>query len=103
MINKSNQRGNYKRIPYEYKQGDQVLIRKGSENKYETPFTGPYIILMVNDNGTVKLQKGAVTDSINIRRLTPYNRPSNIDHGGECNAPLLRRSQRRTNRQTSSL
>ena len=29
MINKNNQRENSKRIPHEYKQGDQVLIRKG--------------------------------------------------------------------------
>ena len=98
LINKNNQRENSKRIPYEYKTGDLVLIRKGSENKYETPFTGPFSILMVNDNGTVKLQKGAVTDSVNIRRLSPYNKPSNINHGGECNVPLLRRPQRRTDR-----
>ena len=81
-INSNNKRENSKRIPYEYKIGDKVLIRKGSENKYETPFTGPFSILMVNDNGTVKLQKGAVTDSVNIRRLTPYNKPSSINHGG---------------------
>lgn len=46
MISKNNQRENSKRIKNVQKQGDQ-------ENRYETPFSGPYSIVMVNDNGTV--------------------------------------------------
>ena len=55
---------------------------------------------MVNDNGTVRLQKGAVTDTVNIRRIHPYTVPRILNHGGECNAPPTRRSPRRSNRQT---
>ena len=77
-----------------------MLLRIGSENKYETPFSGPHQITSVNDNGTVRLQKGAVEDTVNIRRLFPYKSPRIINHGGECNAPPLRRNPRRGNRQT---
>ncbi len=38
----------------------------------KAPFAGPYEILETYDNGTVKLQIGAVEDFINIRRLKPY-------------------------------
>ena len=50
---------------------------------------------MINDNLTVYIQQGAVTASINIMRLTPYNRSSKIDDWEECNLSILRRSQRR--------
>ena len=36
------------------------------------PRTGPYEVVHVSDNGTVRIQKGAVTQRVNIRRLTPY-------------------------------
>ena len=48
-------------------------------------------------DGTVQIQKGAITDTVNIRRVTPYKNSQVISHGGECNAPLhseVRRSQR---------
>ena len=45
MINKNNHRENSKRIPHTYREEDLVLIRKGTENKYETPFSGPHQIL----------------------------------------------------------
>ena len=103
LINPNNQKQNSKRIPYQYKVGEKVLLQIGTENKYETPFSGPHHITEVNDNGTVKIQKGAVTDIVNIRRLSPYHDArkipdhvfSSINHGGECNAPTLRRSKRK--------
>ena len=48
------------------------MLRKGTENKYESPFSGPHEILAVNMNGTVCLQIGSVIDTINIRRIQPY-------------------------------
>ena len=33
---------------------------------------GPYEILKVNSNGTVRIQKGAIKDTVNLRRITPY-------------------------------
>ena len=73
-IRKDNQRENAKRIPHEYQAGDQVLI-KASETKWKfqkNPWEGPHTIVKVNDNGTVRLKMGAVTDTINIRLIKPY-------------------------------
>ena len=99
IINQNNERENQKRIPHEYKKGNLVLLRTGTENKYEQPYSGPHEIQKVNDNGTVRITKGAITETVNIRRLQPYKkRGPDILHGGECN---MRRSKRvRTARQT---
>ena len=64
------------------------MMRKGTEYKYESPFSGPYEILQVNMNGTVCLQIGAGTDTINIRRMQPYVDTPDPSHGGECNMRL---------------
>ena len=85
LINKNNQQENATRVPYEYTVGQQVLLRRGTENKYEAPFAGPYCIIAVNDNGTVQLRVGALTDTYNIHRIMPYNDASQSNHGGACN------------------
>ena len=97
-------------IPYKYKVGDKVLLRKGTGNKYEIPFSGPHLVTNVNDNGTIGAQKGAVTDTVNIRRVFPYFTqrresipdviPSILNHGRECNVPTFRRSLRLTKVET---
>jgi hypothetical protein len=84
LIIKNNEAENAKRIPHTYNIGDKVLIRRGTENKYEAPYEGPYTIKKVNDNGTVRLKVKDVEDTYNIRRLTPYLGTESIDHGGEC-------------------
>ena len=94
-INKNNLQENVNRIPHIYRVGDQVLLRRGTENKYETPYSGPHPILQVNNNGTVRLQVGAVTDTYNIRRLTPYTQPPQHNHGGECSMQESRVQKRR--------
>ena len=83
-IEKNNKAENAKRVHHTYKQGDPVLLRRGTENKYEAPYEGPFNILKVNDYGTVCLRVGAVEDTYNIRRLTPYTRANVLNHGGEC-------------------
>jgi transposase InsO family protein len=99
-IDKNNIAENAKRTAHLYKKGDQVLLKRGTENKYESPYQGPYCILQVNDNGTVRLKVGAVKDTINIRRLTPFTSApttaDTVDHGGECSMQSTpRRSARR--------
>ena len=71
-IDKNNKAENAKHIDHQYKEGDLVLLLQGTENKYEAPYKGPYCMLQVYDNGTVRLQVGAVEDTVNLRRLTPY-------------------------------
>ena len=74
LINKSNMRENSKRINYNYKPGDKVMVElPGINPKLSTPRTGPYVVSNVNDNGTITINKdGVVTQPINIRRVTPY-------------------------------
>ncbi len=72
LINKNNARENSKRIPHTHRVGDKVLLRRGTENKMEATWAGPYEVLQVNDNGTVKMTVKAVTDTFNIRRIKPF-------------------------------
>jgi transposase InsO family protein len=92
LIDKNNKRENSKRIEHQYKLGQLVLLKRGTENKYEAPYTGPHTILQVNDNGTVRLKVKSVTDTYNIRRLLPYHESYNSNHRGECN---MRTSKKR--------
>ena len=94
LIEKNNKAENAKRVKHFYKEGDEVLLQRGTENKYETPYQGPFRILKVNDNGTVRLKVGAVEDTYNIHRLTPYTSATDSNHGGECSM-RTRKSTRR--------
>jgi len=60
LIDKNNKAENARRIEHLYKEGDEVLLKRGTENKYESPYQGPFKVLKVNDNGTVCLRVGAV-------------------------------------------
>ena len=72
-IKKDNARENAKRIPHTYNVGDQVLVSADALDKFSTtPYMGPYEVKKVNTNGTLKLQMGAVLDTVNIRRIHPY-------------------------------
>ena len=93
IINKNNKRENAGRIPHTYRVGDQVLLKRGTENKYEAPYEGPYKLLQVNNNGTVRMKVKAVTDTYNIRRLMPYTSPEQF-HGGECNMRVSKRRRK---------
>jgi hypothetical protein len=84
IIVKNNKAENAKIIPHTYNIGDKVLLKRGTKNKYETPYQGPFTITQVNENGTVQMMIKNVEDTINITRLTPYLGTDNIPHGGEC-------------------
>jgi Integrase zinc binding domain len=74
IIAQNNKRENSSRIEYKYKVNDKVLYKNRTEGKYsEDPWKGPYNIVKVNDNGTVRLQMGKFTDTINIRNIKPFN------------------------------
>jgi hypothetical protein len=94
-INKNNERENQKRLPHVYSVGDKVLLHRGTEYKYEIPYEGPYAVLAVNDNGTVRLQMKAVSDIVNIRRIIPYKEATDLDHGGECSMRTARAKRSR--------
>ena len=48
------------------------LLEKDIQRKLDSPMTGPYVITAVHANGNLTIQKGAVSDHINIWRCKPY-------------------------------
>ena len=80
IIRKNNKKENAKRVKHEYSVNDEVLMKnpktetKGARKFGLEPWLGPYKVLRNNNNGTLRLQMGAVSDNINIRKLKPYHR-----------------------------
>ena len=78
LIQKNNQRENAKRIPYEYKVNDTVMVRQDPARKHDgDAYKGPFTVAQINDNGTVLLSRntqrgGVVTQTWNLRQLYPY-------------------------------
>ena len=73
LINKGNAHKNKKRKNHAYQIGDKVLLRNAWKTKFnQDAYLGPYVITAVRNNGTVRARKGRVTDTFNIRNLTPY-------------------------------
>ena len=49
---------------------DRVLVKGYMSSKFgEYAYKGPYEIVEVNNNGTVEIRKGSVTDVFNIRNI----------------------------------
>ena len=56
------------------------MLHKYNAYKYETPYTGPFVITRCFDNITVNLQCGAVQIMYNIRCIKPYNSDTNVEY-----------------------
>ncbi len=63
LTNRGNQRKNAKRIDYDYKVGDKILvINKGILCKAESAYgKEPWTITTVHTNGTIRIQRGTKT------------------------------------------
>ena len=72
-INENNKRENKSRRDHQYSLGDKILIKARKHSKHELEFEGPYEITQVNDNGTVRFQKGIINDVTNICRIKPFH------------------------------
>jgi len=78
MILQNNKRKNKTRREHLYSVGDKVLIEQDPSRKHgKDRYKGPYEIVTVNDNGTVRLthdtpRGGVVQQTWNIRQLAPY-------------------------------
>ena len=71
QINQDNARENSKRVQHDYSVGDQAyIIKDGIYRKLEKPHLGPFPITQIYTNGTARVQRGAVNERVNIRRLT---------------------------------
>jgi len=59
--------------PHQYKVGDKVLYQNLNKSKFsKSLYSGPYTVQQVNDNGTVHLSMGVVTEVVNIRLIKPF-------------------------------
>ena len=82
QIDRNTARENAQRADYDYKVGGQVLVRKdGILRKAESKYTGPYKITTVHTNGTIRIQRGAQSERLNIRRVKPYHALVSDDEG----------------------
>ena len=70
----NNLRENEKRIDYDYKVGDKILVRKdGILRKTESRWINePWTIVSVHTNGTIRVTRGNKSERLNIRRVKPY-------------------------------
>jgi len=73
LIDKQLLEANTKRISFDYQPGQQVLKLIANPNKLAPQFEGPFPIITVHTNGTVKLQiTPVIQERINIRRIRPF-------------------------------
>jgi hypothetical protein len=75
-------RENTNRIKYDYKVNDLILMgRRILQRKIVPKRDGPYQVIRVYSNGTLKIRKGIYKQRVSIRRCTPYFNSS--DGGSE--------------------
>ena len=68
-INHNNKREIMRRNNHQYRVGDEILFKRKKNLKQEPEFMGPFLATQINDNGTVRFQKGIIDDAINISRI----------------------------------
>ena len=53
---------------------DRLLVKGDGSSKFgDSAYKGPYEIIEVNNNVTVKIRIGSVTDTFNNRNIESYN------------------------------
>lgn len=73
LVDRNTERTNKARVDYDYTVGQKVTIKSdGILRKSEDKNTGPFVITQVHTNGTVRIQRGSVSERLNIRRIDPY-------------------------------
>ena len=74
LIDINNARENSKRTEHQYQVGDKILVTQAPKGKYgRNPYKGPYTVVQINTNGTVRYQRGVVRETINLRQIKPYH------------------------------
>ena len=77
-------RENHKRDKYDYKINDLILLDRGTlQRKLVPKHDGPYQVIRVYSNGTLKIRKAIYVQRVSIRRYIPYFKSP--DEGTECN------------------
>ena len=61
-----------RRNNHQYKVVDKILVKRKKNSKLKLKFMGTFPITQVNDNITVRFQKGIINDATNICRIKPF-------------------------------
>ena len=73
LVNQENARENARRVDYDYAVGQKVMLQKdGILRKAESKYDGPFTITQVHMNSTIRIQRGTLTERVNIRKVTPF-------------------------------
>ena len=73
LVDRDTERKNNRRSDFDYAVGQKVTLKKdGILRKAEDKNTGPWTVTQVHCNGTVRIQRGSVSERLNIRRIDPY-------------------------------
>ena len=78
LVDKANVHENKRRIDFDYQVGQKCLLEQdsGKLRKGQVKYIGPYTITSVHTNGTIRIQRGSISERVNIRRVTPYFEPN---------------------------
>ena len=57
---------------HQYKVGEKILVKRRKISKHKLELMGPFPITQINDNVTVRFQKGIINDATNISRIKPF-------------------------------
>ena len=86
VANRGLIRENKKRIDHDYRIADYVMIQLDQteqKRKLNPPYTGPYRLLKIYNNGTLKIKRGVYEENIYIRRLKPYQKEIDKEIGND--------------------
>jgi hypothetical protein len=74
LTDRNNARENKSRRDFDHEVGMKVLIDHESLRRAESPYKKePWTITQVYTNGTIRVQNGAKSERINIRRVKPFH------------------------------
>ena len=85
QIYKDNIRKIIYRFEYDYKVGDKVMLTYHTAYKYETLYTGPFVITQFFTTGTKKRLCDETQITYNISRINPYKYDTKIDGSSSKN------------------
>ena len=85
QINRDNTREIENRVDYDYKVGDKVMFTNHTAYKYETSYTGPFVITQYFTNVTENFKYGGTQIKYNIRLTIPKKLDSKVEYFNPIN------------------
>ena len=71
---RENLKENAKRVDFDYQVGQKVMLINDGKilRKAESKYLGPFMTMNIHTNGNILIQKGSISDCLNVRRVIPY-------------------------------